>query len=60
MAAASISVIVGDWASTRMWTDNWSHVGPLCHYAPNLFAAISRSGWKRTIRDAMCPAPLGS
>lgn len=53
MGAASITVVLGDGASARMWTDSWLGVGPLCRYAPNLYEAISRNGRKRTIKDAM-------
>ena len=48
-----MTVTVGDGASTRLWTDNWSSVGPLHLFAPALFAAISRSGRKRLLRDAL-------
>lgn len=53
MFAASLSVIVGDGVSTRLWTDNWSPVGPLCWFAPSLFAATSRAGRRHVLRDAL-------
>jgi hypothetical protein len=51
MAAASMSVVLGNGSSARLWTDNWLPSGPLCRLALDLFAAISRSGKKRTVRD---------
>jgi hypothetical protein len=53
MCAASLSVVVGDGASTGLWTDNWASVGPLNHFAPVLFTATSRTGKKRLLRDAL-------
>jgi len=53
MCAACMSVIVGDSASTRLWTDNWAAVGPLHQFALALYAAVSRSGKKRLLRDAL-------
>jgi len=32
MSTARISVVVGDGVSTKLWTDNWTSVGPLCHF----------------------------
>ena len=43
MTSASMRVAVGDGVSTCLWTDSWTAVGPLCSYAPNLFAAITAS-----------------
>ena len=53
MASASMSVAVGDGASTRMWTDNWAPVGTLSCFAPTLFAAVSRTGRRRLLRDVL-------
>lgn len=53
MAAVSMTVTVGDGASARLWTDSWAPVGPLCHFAPQLYAAISRAGKKRTVKDGV-------
>jgi len=53
MCAASITVAVGDDASVRMWTNCWASVGPLHRFAPSLFAATSRAGRKRTLREAV-------
>jgi hypothetical protein len=53
MCAASLSVVVGDGASTGLWTDNWASVGPLNHFAPVLFTATSRTGKKRLLRDVL-------
>lgn len=49
MAAVSMSVILGDRGSAMLWTDCWSQAGPLCRLAPDLFAAISCAGKKRTV-----------
>ena len=48
IAAVSMTVNIGDGASARLWT-----VGALCHYAPNLYAAISRAGKKSSLRDGI-------
>lgn len=55
MAAVSMSVILGDGCSSRLWTDSWAPVGPLCHFAPNLFVAISGggAGKRRSVRDGL-------
>lgn len=53
MCAASLSVVVGDGVSACIWTDNWPPVGPLKQFAPELFAATSRAGRKRLLRDAL-------
>ena len=53
MSATSMTVTVGDGASTTLWTDNWSSVGPLHLFAPALFAAISCSGLKRLLCDTL-------
>ena len=53
IAAVSMTVNIGDGASARLWTDSWASVGALCHYAPNLYAAISRAGKKRSLKDGI-------
>lgn len=53
MLAASLSVQVGDGASTKLWTDNWAPVGPLCCFGPAVFAATLCSGRRRSLRDAL-------
>jgi hypothetical protein len=53
MCAASMSVLVGDGASARLWIDNWAPVGPLSLFVPVLFAAVSRAGRKRCLHDAL-------
>lgn len=53
MCDASMSVIIGDGASPKLWTNNWSAVGPLSLYAPWLFNAVLRAGKKRTVQDAL-------
>lgn len=37
----------------KMWTDNWATVGPLRQFAPAVFAATSRAGKRRSLRDAL-------
>lgn len=53
MCSASMSIMVGDGASTRLWTDNWASVGPLSLFTPTLFVAVSRLGRRRVLRDAL-------
>lgn len=53
MRDVSLSVILGDGASCLFWMDNWAIVGPLCHFAPALFATISCSGRRRSVKDAL-------
>jgi hypothetical protein len=53
MAAASMSIVPGDGASTRLWTDNWAAVGPLCTFAPQLFAALSAAGKKQMLKEGL-------
>jgi len=53
MCAASLSVVVGDGAAVLLWTDNWAPIGQLCKFAPSLYAATSRAGRKRVLRDAL-------
>lgn len=52
MAAISMSVVHGDGMTALFWTDSWSSLGPLCRFAPHLFAATSRPGRRRTLKDA--------
>jgi len=40
-------------ASAKLWTDNWSNVGSLCSFAPQLFAAISPRGKKMSLNDGL-------
>ena len=53
MCAASLSVVVGDGAAVMLWTDNWALIGQLCKFAPSLYAATSRAGRKRVLRDVL-------
>ena len=53
MNAVSMSVVLGDGCSAKMWTDSLASVGPLCFFAADLFAASSRAGKRRTVKDAM-------
>ena len=53
MIDASMTVIIGDGASAKLWTDNWSNVGSLCSFAPQLFADISPRGKKMSVNDGL-------
>lgn len=53
MCCQPIYVVVGDGASTKLWTDNWSVVGPLHLFAPALFVATSMAGRRRVLGDAL-------
>ena len=53
MTDASMTVIIGDGASAKLWMDNWSNVGSLCSFAPQLFAAISPRGKKMSLNDGL-------
>lgn len=53
MCAVSLSVVLGDGGSARMWMDSWAPVGPLRLYVPDLFAAVSRTGKQRTVKEAL-------
>lgn len=53
MAAVSMSVVVGDGVTARLWIDNWALVGRLWVFAPNLFVAVSARGKKRTVSDGL-------
>jgi len=53
MSAVSMSVVLGDGSSAKLWTDCWAPVGPLCFFAPELFAAISRVGKRRMVKDGL-------
>jgi len=53
MSAISTSLIIGDGASALLWTDHWAPVGPLCTFAPDPFAAISRVGKRRSVKDGL-------
>jgi len=48
-----MSVQVGDGATTKLWTDSWASVGPLCRFAPELFAALSRAGKTISLKDGL-------
>ena len=53
MAAVSMVVRLGDGGTGAFWSDSWLPAGPLCRHAPHLFRAISKTGRKRTIKDAL-------
>jgi hypothetical protein len=51
MAAVSMTAVLGDGTNTLLWTDSWATVGPLCRFTPDLFAAVSRAGKRRSVKD---------
>jgi hypothetical protein len=53
MFQASVTVVIGDGASTLFWTDSWLPDGPVCRCMPNLFRAIPSRHRKRSVRDAL-------
>jgi hypothetical protein len=53
MFACSVSVEVGDGASTRFWTDAWLPAGAIPTFAPNLFKAVGRRRLGRSVKDAV-------
>lgn len=54
MGAASKSIVLGEGGATKLWTDNWTSVGALCHYALALFAASTRAGKRLSVKDGLC------
>lgn len=48
-----MTATLGDGCSTLLWTDSWAPVGPLCKVIPELYAVMSRSGKKRTVKDGV-------
>lgn len=53
MAWVSMNINMGDGSCAWFWIDNWSLVGPLCRFAPNLFAVVSRMDRRRTLKDVV-------
>jgi hypothetical protein len=53
MAAVSMVVRLGDGGTGTFWSDSWLPDGPLCRQVPLLFRAISRTGRKRSIKEAL-------
>jgi len=53
MAAVSMTAVLGDGTNTLLWTDSWATVGPLCRFTPDLFAAVSRAGKRRLVKDGL-------
>lgn len=52
MFNASVSIRLGDGNYALFWSDRWLQA-PLSSLAPSLFAAISRTGRRRTVKDAL-------
>jgi hypothetical protein len=53
MFAYSVSIEVGDGASTRFWTDAWLPAGAIPTFACNLFKAVGRRRLGRSVKDAI-------
>lgn len=53
MCAVSMSTVLGDGTTALLLIDSWASFGPLCKVTPALYAAISRSGKKRTMKDGL-------
>lgn len=53
MFSSSVTVEVGDGASTRFWTDAWLPDGAIPSFAPNLFKAVGRRRLGCSVADAM-------
>jgi hypothetical protein len=53
MFKCSVTVEVGDGASTRFWTDSWLPGDPIPTFAPNLFRAIGCRRLGRSVLDAL-------
>jgi exonuclease III len=53
MRDASMTIKVGNGENTLFWLDNWAPVGPLCSFAPALFAATTRPARRRMLHEAL-------
>lgn len=53
MFSSSVTVEVGDRASTRFWTDSWFLDGAIRTFAPNLFKAVGRRRLQCSVKDAL-------
>jgi len=53
MFNAATSIILGDEATARFWTDDWLPAGPICHWAPVVFASVPSRRRRRCVRDAL-------
>ena len=53
MFSSSVTVEIGDGASTRFWTDAWLPAGAIPTFAPNLFKAVGRRRLGRSVKDAL-------
>lgn len=53
MIAISMTTTLGDGSSTLLWTDSWVAVGPLHRFVPALYAALNRTGKKRTVKEGL-------
>ena len=53
MFNAATSIILGDGATARFWTDDWLPAGPICHWAPVVFASVPSRRRRHCVRDAL-------
>lgn len=51
--SCSVTINVGDGASTRFWMDAWLPAGAIPSFAPNLFRAIGCRHLGRSVRDTL-------
>jgi hypothetical protein len=51
--SCSVTVDVGDGASTRFWTDAWLPAGAIPSLAPNLFKAVRRRPLECSVKDTL-------
>ncbi|XP_066391720.1 uncharacterized protein [Miscanthus floridulus] len=53
MFSSSITVEIGNGASTQFWTDAWLPTAAIPTFAPNLFKAVGRRRLGRSVKDAL-------
>jgi hypothetical protein len=53
MFSSSVTVQVGDGASTRFWIDVWLPDGAIPTFAPNPFKTVGRRRLGRSVKDAL-------
>jgi hypothetical protein len=53
MFVTSVTVRLGDGASTKFWTDAWLPDGRIASFAPSFFQAIPKRRRHRTVLEAL-------